>query len=241
MISIRLKDVNLVGGIGVVGFALGAAAGYFYARHRLENVYRQIAEHEIEEAKAFYSILNKTGDYASPEKAAEALLAYQGEIDKVELEEELTEAIVEATDSVREQTKVVKRATKKLAAIPREEFDYDKEVQNRTDDRPYIITKAEFEQNEMDYEQETLTYYQGDDVLADPRDEVVEMVDGTVGIENLARFGHGSGDPSIVYTRHEGLALDCEIVLDKREFKKVVLGFIEHSEKKKPRKFRDDD
>jgi ABC-type multidrug transport system fused ATPase/permease subunit len=231
MINIRLKDVNVVGGVSVLAFAAGAAVGYYIANKRVHAKYTEVIRQELEEAKAFYTKRNKTGEFATPQSAAEALNVYQGDE-----EAPIVEALNEAVEAIEENTEALEKVR-----VIFEGFDYEEEVKKRTDDEPYIITKEEFEQNEMEYEQVTLTYYSGDDVLADERDEPVQMINNTVGSASLGRFGHGSGDPNVVYTRHEGIALDCEIVLNKGEYRRIVHGFIEHAEKRKPKKFRGDD
>ena len=48
----------------------GAAAGYVVAAKKLEKIFAQIAEKEIDEAKRFYSRLNKTEEFSDPEKLA---------------------------------------------------------------------------------------------------------------------------------------------------------------------------
>jgi hypothetical protein len=106
---------------------------------------------------------------------------------------------------------------------------------------PYVISWDEFASAVLEYDQDTLTYFEKDDILVDGRDDAVNDVDGTVGLANLERFGDQSKDNNIVYVRNDKLGLDFEIVRSKGSYAKEVLGFIEHSEPRgRPRKFRRD-
>ena len=121
-------------------------------------------------------------------------------------------------------------------------FDYDEEVKSRTPDAPYVITHDEYMEAEPEYNQVILTYYIGDDVLTDDKDQPIDETDATVGDDNLLRFGHGSKDNKIVYVRNDRLDLDFEILQSHGSYVEEVLGFIEHSDhRSKIRRFRGDD
>ena len=96
-------------------------------------------------------------------------------------------------------------------------------------------------ENDKEFNQVTLTYFEGDEVLSDERDQTVDDVDGLAGEDNLQRFGHGSGDPNVLYIRNEHISLDMEILRSKGKYTHEVLGFIEHSDQPKIRRFRSDD
>lgn len=109
-----------------------------------------------------------------------------------------------------------------------EEFDYAAEVDRRSPDEPYVITHDEFMENENGWEQNTLTYYNGDDVLTDEKDVPVPDIEAVVGSESLTKFGYGSRDKNVVYVRNEKLESDYEITLSMGEYAKEVAGF-QHS------------
>ncbi len=90
-------------------------------------------------------------------------------------------------------------------------------------------------------EQVSLTYFDGDDVLVDDRDQPVPDPDDSIGEDHLGRFGVGSKDNNIVYVRNDRLELDFEILRSNGKYAQEVLGFIEHSEHRGVRKFRHDD
>lgn len=110
----------------------------------------------------------------------------------------------------------------------------------RDPNRPFILSAREFEEGELDYSQNTLTYYEGDDVLTDERDQPIHHLQKIVGAENL-KFGEMSEDPNIVYIRNNELEVDFEVCRSKGTFTEEVLGFTEPSNKPRPRKFREYD
>lgn len=110
----------------------------------------------------------------------------------------------------------------------------------RDTSRPFILSAREFEEGELDYSQNTLTYYEGDDVLTDERDQPIHHLQKIVGAENL-KFGEMSDDPNIVYIRNNELEVDFEVCRSKGTFTEEVLGFTEPSNKPRPRKFREYD
>lgn len=104
----------------------------------------------------------------------------------------------------------------------------------------YVISKDSFENDDSEYTQNTLTYFADDDVLADERDQPIHNKRPIVGEDNL-RFGEESNDPNIVYIRNDILEVDFEVCLSEGSFAHEVLGVIEHSDKRKIRKFRETD
>lgn len=83
--------------------------------------------------------------------------------------------------------------------------------------RPYVIDPNEL--GETDYEIFSLVYY-SDGVLADDWDNVIEDVDGYVGLDSLTHFGD-HGDDSVC-VRNDEMQVDFEIVLDVRPYEDVV-------------------
>jgi hypothetical protein len=98
--------------------------------------------------------------------------------------------------------------------------------------------------NDDEQEQTSLTYFAGDDVLVDERDQVMRDIDATVGLENLQKFGHGSNDPLVVYVRNPRLEVDYEISKSDGTFATEVHGFqddeLRHMQHR-PRRRRFDD
>jgi len=116
------------------------------------------------------------------------------------------------------------------------EWNLEEEMERRDSERPYVIEHEEFVQSENDVR--TLTFFEGDGILADEQDEHIPDTDAIVGDENLIRFGHGSYDPNIVYIRNERIGVDFEVNRVEGKYAEVILGFIQHEDKRTPRKMR---
>lgn len=209
------------------GFIMGCTAGYVIAKRVLEPKYADRAEQEIAEAKEFYKRRYKTDEFATPSEAAialgstpiveaaEALRRYQGEG-----EEDTSEEPPEETEA---QVEVVSIwAGGQLTEITEEER------QARDAGRPYVASRDEF--TEWEDQQITLTYYEGDNVLADNTDEPIVSIRETVGEDSLSHFGHGSGDPKVVYVINQPLGIAFEILKHEGSFQHEVWG-LQHSEK----------
>lgn len=131
-----------------------------------------------------------------------------------------------------------------------EDWDYDEELARRDPRYPYIIHRDEYFNDEMGYgaagDQRTFTWYAGDSILADEKD--IPIYDPEKRVGELI-FGHGSGDPNIVYVRNIKEEEEYEIVLDDGSFETVVLGEkvegdLEHADirhSRSPGKFRRED
>lgn len=122
-------------------------------------------------------------------------------------------------------------------------WNYEEEVRNRTTELPYILHKDEFYEDEKNYAQMTLTYYEGDNIMVDEEEAPIYNHERTVG---PLRFGHGSGDPKVFYVRNDRLKAEYEILCDSGMYSVEVLGLeIENNQRAKdlrhihePTKFR---
>jgi hypothetical protein len=143
---------------------------------------------------------------------------FDAEVDRVfeEIHQELDAE--EVVEEVVEEALIV---TNVFASLD-EGWDYEAELSTRTDPKiPYIIHQEEFVNDEMGYHQETLTYYAGDDIMADSHDTPIYGYEGLMG---ELRFGHGSRDKNVVYIRNEGIHMEWEILLHSGHFSIEVLG-----------------
>lgn len=179
-------------------------------------------------------------------------------IDEVELNERKPKmSIAQAKEILEEDPRVtvvtlneqeVEVETANLFASQADEeddWDYDEEIKRRNPLSPYIIHKDEFFGEEMateNYIQSTLTYYAGDNVLCDEDQKPIYNHQDVVG---HLRFGHGSGDPNVVYIRNMSRECEYEVIRDPGLFSVEVEGLeiennarvkdLKHS---KERKFR---
>lgn len=205
-----------------ISAASGAIAGYYVAQKRLESKYSKIAEEEIAEMRAHYLAKEKASAEKKP--TIDEVMEEQGYTSKLEGPEETVYVKVEPAEDEPE-----------VQNIFEDPWDYEEELKNRRPDVPYVIHKDEYFGQEAEYTQVSVTYYEGDDVLCDERDAVIEDQDATVGLGNLARFGHGSGDPNIVYVRNVELEIEYEIVHSDGKYAIEVHGFsddeLKHSDR----------
>lgn len=109
-----------------------------------------------------------------------------------------------------------------IFAASDDDWDNDAELAARKPSVPYIIHKDEFFANEMEFRQTTLSYYKDDHTLCDETDgSPIYNVDHVVG---ELKFGHGSGDPNVVYIRNEKLRGEYEVLLVDGSYQIMVQG-----------------
>lgn len=225
---------------GVVGAAAGAAITYFVVRQKLKVHFEEVANEEILEAKRFYTELHKEGDLSDPEEIVKEKgyaqvverEGYAGHPALAPIPDEENEPVVEKGVTVTRT-----RVTNIFEETEEDDlFTEDGLSVHRSDDAPYVITQEAYMENEIDYEQYGLTYYEGDEILVDERDEVIPDTQGTVGDENLLKFGMGTNNAHIVYVRNPVRKADFEIVRHEGKYEEVVMGF--KHEDRTPRKFR---
>lgn len=233
--------------MGLLAFTGGASLGYVVAWKRLEGKYAAIAEEEIKQARAFYSVLHKKDELSDPQALVEAQELIEEKLGTVEIIQDQGYGIVaEVTEGKvlfvpdDEPIPTVQNVFDR-ALEDEENWIWEEELKNRGDTNPYVITYEEFHQNEENYQQLTFTYFEGDDILCDDGNEIVADVDSVVGDANLKRFGHASRDNNIVFIRNPRLEMEMEVVKTPHEYTRDVLGFIEHSYEPRRRRFRSDD
>lgn len=223
----------LCGGLGV-GLVIGSFGTHVFLSKLINKRYESIANEEIATMKSHYDrklrALENREEKALLEDAGKEIQVrteggedgsgvvnyagmYQGgsEPDKPQLQnvfEQDADPEVEMSDA----------------------WDAAVELANRTPDVPYVVHRSEHEEGPGDpdeYEKYTLTYFEGDDVLCREDDTIIEDQDEVVGLGNLIRFGHGSGDPNIVYIRNDKLRVDLEVVHSDGKYATEVAGFKE--------------
>ena len=235
-------------GMTVFSTAVGAAAGFIYAKRKLTAEFEAIAEQEIADAKAFYSTLNKKGKFETPAQAVEklmgpeaaaALASYQGQsVEVVTADEGLMEVAEEVQAQVQEENSehpIEPQKSQVLfegVALNIDAWDIDAEQMNRELGRPYVITENEWSENEWsensdNNDRQVLTYFASDDTLVDENEAMIDDINGTVGQDNMKRFGHGCDDPNVVFIRNEKLATDFEVLRHNGSYAEEVLGLVE--------------
>lgn len=235
--------------VGVVSFGVGVAAG-FTAKWVIDRKFIKDAEHVIDKMELFlaqaeateFDLRERIDELTRDNEEGPTKDPNQETINFPEIQED-GRRIVEEMDLSHGSIAPVREAV-----FPEESSEWDWEVENQSreanPDGPFVIQRDEYEDDEADFIQSTLTYYQGDNILADDHD--VPIYNHHLVVGDL-KFGHGSDDPNIVYVRNGKLRAEYEIVLDRGHFSVEVLGQdaedIEASfdEKREPRRFRPTD
>lgn len=225
----------IVAGVAVTALAVGGYIGYTVGVKRTRLKYEEILTTEIEAAKDYYARVHKEGAYATPEAALETLVPeaaaatqrYSGRERAQRVDYNKISSVPETiAEQIVETIEVVK--THNVFEVVHESgpWDYALEIADREANpgNPYVVSYEEYVGNEVNHDQQTLTYYAGDDTLADMRDVPIDNTDYTVGDDNLTRFGHGSHDPNVVYIRNERSGSDYEVIRSEGTFEQEVMG-----------------
>lgn len=120
------------------------------------------------------------------------------------------------------------------------EWDWDEEAKLREGQDIYVLHRSEFERFKDSYYkdqsilvkepiledgvirlQRDLTYFEEDDILVD---EDERPIDNWIEATGPLTFGHGSGDPNIVFIRNRKLGAEYEITRFPYSYQEGVLG-----------------
>lgn len=124
--------------------------------------------------------------------------------------ERLIEESAQTNNEEPEEMPSEKKQDREEYSIIIENHGYSEEAYEKAE-RPYIITPNEFGEFE-DYTVVSLTYYEGNGVLADDLDEPIEDISGTVGTDAVNHFGEYEEDS--VFVRNDRRKTDYEINRD---------------------------
>ncbi len=180
-------------------FLAGATVGSATTWLLLKKRYERIAQEEIDSVKAVFARRDAVNNNDTPTETHEEDIA-KLKPDFVDYAAKLQEeGYIDYAEHGRKNT--------------------EKKKEKVTSAKPYIISPDEFGTSD-DYTQISLVYYDGDEVLADEEDEVVEDIAGTVGEDFAEHFGEYEDDS--VFVRNDILRCDYEICKDNRSFADVT-------------------
>jgi len=217
--------------IGIASLAGGFAGGYIYGKRKggVEMLEKLMEEHSEE---IFETAINVPEEQSLAELSEEVSRILHPSAHKPGTPEEVAEGfyvppVEEETDEV-DSNVIHLQVDEPVEPITANVFDHNdpgwdwaEELPKREGAEYYILHRDEFMNNEKDYAQETLTYYKGDDIVADQQDAPIYGYHGMMG-ELL--FGHGSDDPLVVYIRNEHIRMEWEVLLHTGRFEVEVLG-----------------
>lgn len=242
---VRVTAVSVLSAVG------GAGLSYALTKRHMTLEFEKLLDKELEAARKYYQDLYfLDGTSVKDEPVADGLTRlYSGESQgdgdlSADSDRKMTREEFEAS---RRNTKVVIDEPKETVrrntfdyAEKVEEYDLEAEMRKRSADTPYIITQEEFFENEPSYTQVSISYFRGDDVLADEQDDAFQDHSVIGGSDNL-RFGYGSNDKNLVYIRNDEIETDFEVTHSYGTFASEVLGLEHMADDRRVgvRKFRD--
>jgi hypothetical protein len=210
--------------VGVVSFGTGVVTGYILNERRYKGYLKVTKERteelESEHAQRGFEFDDRIGQFNKALAQANFVLDKLKEDGREYLDRYDPAELMEARHSHPANGENVVNIFPKVHGDD-EDWNYEQEVAQRTPDKPYIIHRDEYYDNENDDRQSTLTYYEGDNILCDSHDTPVYDVENVVG---FLRFGHGSQDPNICYVRNERLMAEYEVLRDGGYYQVEVLG-----------------
>lgn len=244
--SVRLAYL----GLGVaLGAAVGSVVAFKVAYRKAEAKWEEIANDEIAAMKTHYRQKERALEAKVAKQPLEDLIKERGysspepEYEGPPMAVEPPEAVIEAAREDEEEPysspddPIVKPATPEPDrpvvrnifrdnAPPEDDWDWHKERASRTPMTPFVMHIDERD-GDAALESVTYTYYEVDDVLCNERDEVIPPGDRNklIGEANLNKFGHGSGDASVVYIYNPQLEMHMEVVRSPNSYAEEVHGF----------------
>lgn len=230
-----------IAGASIVSAALGLVVGYKIADKRQAAIYTDRLQAEEESMRVFYTQSKpEKQKYETPEQAVAALIVPEVvqedprvKAQKVQYNKIVKEEYVPETDEEAEGAAAAAERQHEEnveALVERNLFESQPDP-----NKPYVIDQEAFMQNDGDFIQDTLTYYEKGGILADARDNVIDEIEKTVGLGFQRQFGYGSSDDNIVHIRNEKLQLDFEIVKSENSYEEDVLGEIAGTESPRER------
>lgn len=217
----------------VVGGVTGAAITYTACRNEIRRLDRIIEHEKRARFRAEHRVVIEESE--NTDKG----YGYDEPYDEEEIVRTFTLPEPEDEEEPERTVEVVRRNVFAEAGAD-DNWDYGVEVKQRDSSEPYVLHKDEFyaeEMSEHGFRQFTYTYFDGDDILADEDDKPIYNHHNVVGD---LKFGHGSGDPKVVYIRNEKRKEEYEVVKDPGLYSKEILGLeIEQNDRAKgPGKFQ---
>lgn len=207
--------------VGLLSFGGGLAAGMFLGRRstwkKARAITQDVVNEEVQAIKERH--LKVVVDENHP--------AFKESKPEVTVEEYLQKQLENRRGSLTdEQAAVVQNVfTQKVFAQNDTDWNYDEEKRNRSSDTPYILHQDEFFADEMPgFTKKTLTYWVGDDTLADDNEVPIYNRDDVMGGDVNLRFGHGSGEEHVVYIRNELRREEYEILREEGLYAVEVMG-----------------
>lgn len=228
-ISNLLQKRSVVAGlVGAVAFTAGATAGYILGKRNAVTIVPAETSSTPEQLAIDFEtnevVLIGEGDtlipkYTTVKDLSSIITPVVVEDDEfVHPVDEFERNLLNGDDTSEPEAEP---AVVNIFAIDDPDWDYEIELNNRDNETPYILHKDEFFAEEMGFRQTTVTYYAGDDIMSDEAETPVYDYNKLMG---PLKWGHGSGDPNVVYVRNEKTRQEWEVILHTGRYEVEVLG-----------------
>lgn len=216
----------------LLSFLGGAATGALICFAILKEKYEELANEEIENIKDYYQKEMEKIDDAYEEELDNLINTMNRDM----YEHDKREGTKTYVDYVKKYSpdEIVKDKYYDMPYPDVIDEDYHEDDELPEDspendlqyEKPFVISREEFDEGYPHFDKITITYYAEDDVLADEQDEIISDIEAVVGYDSLSRFGDMSDDDCVVYVRNGRLGADYEIILTQESYSESVLGIM---------------
>jgi hypothetical protein len=215
--------------------------------HSRHEIMQRYAQHDVEQTEAvqqgYPPRLWETGVDIDRERivdTSERVPYYQAHKSPVELQrfvehdvQVVKEADPELEALLDEEEQAIAEASKrppvknvfidgKLYDASDDDWDWEAELSMRSDKTIYVITREEFDADDMGYGQSTANWFEGDRMLSDENGDAIYNWTSHIGTE--LPFGHGSGDENVLFVRNENLRWEYCVCKNPGRFDQEVEG-----------------
>ncbi len=224
-------NVKLItGGVALLAAATGSVAGYLTAQKRLKRQFEERVAQEVSEARDFYAMKYKDGDFATPASTLKIMSKLPDRTPGAELTDLDRQIAEEGRGEPMAAVQGVGRRPVTIGDLERmaEGLGYqagDQTLPTRPDPKHIrVITEEVYNKNESGYQQVTWTYYAADGIITDAADKVIENHENQIGYRWLDEFGEDTSDADTVHVQNTKLGLEIEIVRSQGSYQFEVLG-----------------
>lgn len=147
--------------------------------------------------------------------------------------EKVTEVSVKVDGDEVTQVEVVEKSNTLVNGVPIDPSEWvdDRDLRDWKSGAPNMISEDEYNKNDSDFDQITLTYFKEDQTLVDENDQIIEDTDTVVGDNNLRKFHLNSGaNRTVMFVRNDTMSADYMILASGNSYARGVLGEIRHAE-----------
>lgn len=222
--------------VGPLLFLLGSFVGYLVGRKMSKDHYEQLANEEIESVKEYYekrSTYNedKKKNYKDKEVAntTDEFRTNNNSLIRNSFENNPNERAKRNYNLYSSKSKDESdNESEKTEDDDEENVDAEVDVtvtgvDMALEDKPYIITDEEYNNEHDDYDKISLYYYVLDDTLCEENEEIIDDIDAVVGYDSLNLLS----TQTTVWVRNERLQADYEIIGLNQSYSQTVAGFQE--------------